>query len=166
MSEILTTPKYLSEFYAFAPTAPTGAYDAAKRQKQWADPNPTPLAPGAPLVMYSALALNTDGTLMLNADKQPFISKIVMPLSEAKAVNFFPNAANAGEVMPGGPWPFPIDPAKWDSENYYLELQSPFATTPVVKDKRADALVPVIGGGFTDADRTLLKRIGAVLGVS
>jgi|GEM_PF-3978329 len=164
MGPVLTNPVPLAVFWAFPRlTEDEQTYRPDAFEKHWADPNAVEALPGLGRAQYTVLAVDANNpNLPLLKNGKPYLTKVYLDVEEAKASNIPPDVSNYVKVGERG---MPIDMAKWDAENYFLDLEGPMSTV-VVKDRRATVAVtpaPAAADGFTADDRTRMVRIETML---
>ncbi len=164
MSDVINGVLPLSAFYLFQPvsTAPN-TFDASKKPKSWAVPADFDLAAHGiqdfgDFVLFP-MSLFNDGIHPITV-KRAFI----VPKSELYSLNIVPPAKMPGlPAVPGtiqDPYPIPLDPQKWDAENYYVSAEGPLGALIVVRDHRRDESLPT---PFTVGDQRRLARIEEAL---
>lgn len=164
---------YLCQFYGTreAYKKATGLeappYDPLKPAKNWRDTNPKPTVIGGNVVRYDAVVAYADAfsnVPLVGSDGQPFTQEISMPLLQAVTVNIPPVDVQHG--VPDQPMVGVIPPPLRPFTNGE-RLMGGFGGQIHVEIPDA-VLVPGegSGGGFTDADRVLLKRIANAVGIA
>lgn len=140
MSEILSKPVHLDKFFLFAAaTFVAGQYNPTQRIKMWRDDG----AKGDEDTPYTYLGLAIDkadpmGRPLLDASGNPYLKTYMMAATDASTANVPPNVANFARV-PAPAWPVPIDPSRWDAENYFLRTHF-LDDIPWVHDRRGVTL--------------------------
>ncbi len=137
------------EAYQSATGLEAPPYDASKPLKSWFDPNPAAIGS---VVLYSHPIVGLDGKVV----EEPLLLKV----ADAKAINIPPKAPGVPDLPAAeGEIPVPCRPLL-ATEQYVVGFGG-------IIEVRDATKVPTnsVPGGFTDADRSLLKAIGEKLGI-
>ena len=134
--------------------------DPSKPQKSWEDPGAANSA--RQFVLYdAALAVAQNGITPLLRNGRPYFEPLVLPRDQAIVVNLPPEFGSwQGETKP--PRPVPCKPL---APNEVLIIPPGISGAVLIRDMNTWQEESIEGGSFTKADRDLLWRIAAKLGI-